>query len=273
MPGFHMEGPFLALPGAGADTLPGDVALVDEIMAATDGRVAAMSISPETPNTLPVIERLCALGIVPFMTHTRASVAETVAAIDAGARHATHFYAVFPAPAESDPGVRPVGAVEAILADSRCTVDFIADGVHVHPTAIRAAVTTKGYRNVMLCTDSNLGAGLADGVYDSPWGFRIEVSRARAVRIHRPGGADHGFLAGSALTMDRGIANLLAWLDLPEEQVWAMGTANPARLLGLAGKGTLRGGADADVVLWDQSGGGLRALRTWIGGKCVFSAE
>ena len=137
IPGFHMEGPFLALPGAGAETVPGDLGLLEELLAAADGRVAAMSISPEVPNILPVIERLCQRGIVPFMTHTRATAEQTQRAIDAGARHATHFYDVFPPPEETDPGVRPVGAVETILADPRCTVDFIADGVHVHPTAIR----------------------------------------------------------------------------------------------------------------------------------------
>ena len=88
----------------------------------------------------------------------------------------------------------------------------------------------------------------------------------------RPGSWLDGTLAGSALTMDRGIANLLAWLDLPEEQVWAMGTCNPARLLGLAAKGTLHVGADADLVLWDQTGGGPRAWHTWVQGCSVYEA-
>ena len=229
-----------------------------------------MSISPETPNILPVIERMCALGIVPFITHTRATLEQTQAAIDAGARHATHFYDVFPLPDETDPGVRPVGAVEAFLADPRCTVDFIADGVHVPPTAVRATLAAKSFRNVMLVTDSNVGAGLPPGLYDTPMG---KIATGDAARLHRPGMPLHGGLAGSTLTMDRGIANLLAWLDLPEEQVWAMGTSNVARLLGLADKGTLRVGADADLVLWEQNAGRPRALRTWVGGRCVYERK
>ena len=143
VPGLHLEGPFVAIPGAACATVDGDLGLLEELLAACRGRVSVMSVSPETPNVLPVIERLCERGIKVFLTHTRATVEQTQAALDAGATHATHFYDVFPAPAETEPGVRPVGVVETMLADPRATVDFIADGVHVHPMAIRAAVAAK----------------------------------------------------------------------------------------------------------------------------------
>ena len=267
MPGLHLEGPFLALPGGGCQTVPGDLGLLEELWAAAGGKLAAMSLSPEVQNILPVIERSCELGIVPIITHTRATVEQTEAAINAGARHATHFYDVFPIPDEVDPGVRPVGAVEAVLADSRCSVDFVADGVHVHPTAIKAVLAAKGFHNILLTTDSNIGAGLPPGTYDWPLG---KIVTGDAARILRPGSPMDGVLAGSTLTMDRGMANLLAWLDLPEEQVWAMGTSNVARLLGLAAKGSLRVGADADLVLWEQNAGRLCALRTWVAGRQVY---
>jgi len=273
MPGLHLEGPFLALAGAGAATVAGDVGLLNELWAAAGGKVAAMSISPEVPGILPVLERLGELGVVPLITHTRANVAQTQAAIDAGARHATHFYDVFPLPDETDPGVRPVGAVETIVADGRCTVDFIADGVHVHPTAIRAVLAAKGWQRILLITDANVGAGLPPGTYASPVGGMLRIAAGDAARMCLPGSPLDGGLAGSALTMDRGIGNLLAWLKLPEEQVWAMGSRNPARLLNLAGKGTLKVGADADLVLWDQTAAAPRALRTWVGGRCVFDSS
>jgi len=262
IPGLHIEGPFMAIGGAACPTLPGDLGLLERIIAACDGRLAAMSLSPDAPEIVPVIARLRERKIPVFITHTRASVEQTEAALDAGATHATHFYDVFYAPAETDPGVRPVGVVEAVLADPRATVDFIADGVHVHPTAIRAAVAAKSFAGVILITDSNIGAGLPAGVYDTPWGYPVRVSPETAARH-----ATKNTLAGSALTMDRGMANLLRWLDLPPEQIWAMGTLNPARLLGLTRKGRLEAGADADLVLWNDD---LRPAQTWVAGNCTY---
>jgi len=265
MPGLHLEGPFVALGGAACATMPGDLSLLNDMLAACHDRVAIMSISPDQKNILPVIENLRERGIVPFMTHTRASAEQTQAAIDAGARHATHFYDVFPVPEEKDPGVRPVGAVEAILGDRRVSVDFICDGVHVHPAAIRAALAAKSWGGVLLITDSNIGAGLPSGDYDTPWGYKVRVSLNNGTRH-----ATLNFLAGSALTMNLGIKNLLQWLDLPAEQVWAMGTLNPARLMNLTSKGRLTPGADADLVLWDDN---LEPIKTWVAGRCVYQAQ
>jgi N-acetylglucosamine-6-phosphate deacetylase len=262
IPGLHLEGPFMAVGGAACPTLPGDLALLDQLLAACRGRVTAMSLSPDTPHIVPVIHRLRERNISVFLTHTRATAEQTDAALAAGARHATHFYDVFYAPPETDPGVRPVGAVEAIFADPRATVDFIADGVHVHPAAIRAAVTAKTFAGVVLITDANIGAGLPPGIYDTPWGYPVKVSAETAARH-----ATKNFLAGSALTMNQGMANLFQWLNLPPEQIWAMGTLNPARLLGLTGKGRVEVGADADLVLWESD---FRPAQTWVGGVTTY---
>jgi N-acetylglucosamine-6-phosphate deacetylase len=262
IPGLHIEGPFMAVGGAACPTLPGDLSLLEQILSACAGRLAVMSVSPDAPGIGPVIRRLRKEKVTVFLTHTRATAEQTDAALEAGATHATHFYDVFYPPAESEPGVRPVGAVEAILADPRASVDFIADGVHVHPTAIRAALAAKTWAGIVLITDSNIGAGLPSGVYDTPWGYRVKVSPGDAARHETK-----NFLAGSALTMDRGMANLLAWLKLPPEQVWAMGTLNPARLLGLDRKGRLEPGADADLVLWNED---LTAAQTWVNGISVY---
>ncbi len=272
VPGFHLEGPFLKLSGAGARTREGDVAYLDRLIEAARGKVSAMSISPDTPGILPVIRHLVKHDIEVFMTHTQASVDQTLAAIDAGARHATHFYDVFPVPERTEPGVRPVGCVETILADPKVSVDFIADGIHVHPMAIKMALAAKGGQGVILITDANIGAGLGDGVYQTPWGYPIRVKENNAARIELPSEPRHGCLAGSALTMPRGIANLRRWLDVPEDQVWAMGTGNPARRMGWENKGGLSVGADADLVIWDDDDQGLRPYKTIVGGKLRYEA-
>jgi len=174
---------------------------------------------------------------------------------------------VFPLPQESDRGVRACGAVESLLADPRCSVDFIADGVHVHPMAIRCALAAKGFEKVLLITDSNIGAGLPEGVHDTPWGVTVRVQEGRGARVADVGNPKFGTLAGSALTMDAGIRNLDRWLELPSEQVWAMGTLNVAVLLGLKDLARMSAGAAADLVLWDED---LTARKTWIRGELAF---
>jgi len=269
-PGLHLEGPFLALPGAGAATVPGDLSLLDELLAAGGGRVLAMSVSPDSPHIIPVIERLRENHISVFLTHTRASVAETQSAIAAGARHATHFYNVFPCPPETEQGIRPLGAAEAILADPTCSVDFICDGIHVDPLMIRLALLAKGWYGLVAITDSNIGAGCGDGIYDTPWGYRVRVTQNNAVRVHRGDHPLHGLLAGSALTMDRALSNLIEWLPAPLHEVVALTTSNPARTVGLSQKGDLEAGADADLVLWRRTDSGLEAQQTWVRGNCVY---
>ncbi|MCF7855368.1 MAG: amidohydrolase family protein [Candidatus Pacebacteria bacterium] len=268
MPGLHLEGPFMALPGAGCDVVPGDLGLLDELLAACRGRVQVMSLSPDTPNILPVIERLREEGIVPFVTHTAATLQQTQAAIAAGARHATHFYDVFPVPPATDGGVRPVGTVEAFLANPDATVDFIADGCHVDPIAIQLAVRAKSCLSVAIITDGNVGAGLPAGEYPTPWGYPVRVEPGNGARIADPDHPSFGLLAGSALTMNVGMANVLDWLDEPPEMVWAMGTTTPARIAALPDKGSLAVGADADVVLWNDD---LNAARTWVKGEQVYN--
>lgn len=266
-PGFHLEGPFLALAGASALTTPADIAFLKELIAACNSRVRAVSISPEKPGILAVIEHLVSVGIAPFITHTQADPDQTQSAIDAGARHATHFYDVFPMPEVTEPGVRPAGAVEVILADRRATVDFICDGVHVHPAAIRAAFAAKGPKSVIAITDSNIGAGMPDGRYDTPWGYPVNVKQRDAARIADPGHPRFGALAGSSLTMNRAVRNLRSWLKVADHEIWAMATANPARAVNLADRGAIEQGARADLVLWNDD---FTPTMTWINGKLVY---
>ena len=271
--GLHLEGPFVALAGAATDPRPGDIGLLEELLDRCQGQLRIMSVSPEVPHILPVIEYLVGAGVVPFITHTAASVEETERAVDAGARHATHFYDVFPIPREQDPGVRMAGVVETVLADPRATCDFICDGVHVHPMAVRAAVAAKGWQGVSLITDGNVGAGLGPGIYETPWGYRVRLEEGNAPRIADAGHPMQGCLAGSALTMDAGMNNLLRWLNLPLEQIWAMGTVNPARVIGDPHLGAIREGAQADLVHWQREGDRWRVSKTWVAGRLVYDAD
>lgn len=272
IPGFHIEGPFVAKAGAACATLPGDVELLDAMVDASANRISIMSVAPDVPDILPVIKRLRKHGVVPFITHTQADVETTQAAIEAGARHATHFYDVFYAPEATDPGVRPAGAVEAFLADPRCTVDFIADGVHVHPVAIQAVLRAKTLRRVALITDAAIGAGMPPGVYETPWGYPIEIGARGGARNADPGHASYGGLSGSCLTLDSAINNICKWFNWSLAKTLPMATETPARILRQKA-GRIAPGYDADAVLWECRATGWSPVRTWVGGVPVWTAN
>jgi len=135
--------------------------------------------------------------------------------------------------------------------------------------AIRAAVAAKGVAGVSLITDASFGAGLGPGVYDTPWGYPVEAKPGNAPRIADPSHPNHGALAGSALTMNQGMSNLLKWIDRPEEDIWAMGTSSPARVLGISDRGKLEPGMRADLVLWNDDEA-LTPAAVWVGGRKIL---
>jgi len=266
--GFHLEGPFLKLTGA----LPADAisesneSRVQSLIRAALPFKAVFSISPDVKGIEKLLPVMSSNNTPVFMTHTAASVKETQIAIDSGARHATHFYDVFPCPPISEPGVRPCGAVEAILADERVSVDFILDGVHVDPVAVQMALIckSKGPGCVCLITDANVGAGLEPGRFvflnTGEIEFAYRGSPARMVKNNE--------LAGSGLTMDQALRNAVKWLKLTLPEAVNLVSANPAKVLGLErSKGKLDKGYDADLVILDKE---LNVRQTWIAGKKYF---
>ena len=149
-------------------------------------------------------------------------------------------------------------------------MDFIADGIHVDPMAIRAALAAKGPEGVALITDANIGAGLPAGTYETPWGFPVHVVPGQGARNADPRHPRYHGLAGSSLTMPEAVGNVRAWLDLPGAQPWAMASWHPARVLGLDSLGRLLPGAAADFVLWDERAHPPRAVTTWVRGRKVW---
>ncbi len=263
--GFHMEGPFLKLTGAlSSDAISGsNISRVESLIKAAEPYRAIFSISPDVSgieNILPLMSRN---NTPVFITHTMATVEQTQKAIELGAIHATHFYDVFPCPPVQDPGVRPCGAVEAVLADERVSVDFILDGVHVDPVAVKMALLCKrnGPGCVCLISDSNIGTGLEPGRYTFNTMGEIEFAHkgapARMVKDNT--------LAGSGLTLDQALRNAVKWLDIDLPEAVKMVSTNPAKVLGLDNsKGKLEKGYDADFVILNRE---LQVTQTWMKGK------
>jgi N-acetylglucosamine-6-phosphate deacetylase len=265
--GFHLEGPFLSLTGALPPEALGnaDLERVENLIRAAKPYKAIFSISPEFEDITTLIPTMAKGNTPVFMTHTKANVSQTVEAIKVGACHATHFYDVFYAPEMTDPGVRPCGAVEAILASPNVSVDFILDGVHVDPIAVKMSLQCKGSEKVCLITDANVGAGMGAGRYKFG-GTEVEIACLGApARLVKCGG-----LAGSGLTMNLAVKNAVKLLGVELPLAVKMASANPAKVLRLENKGLIKEGFDADMVMLDDQ---FKVLKTIIGGQCCYECE
>lgn len=269
--GFHLEGPFLKITGSlTSNAIAGaDINRVMLLIESAKPFKAIFSISPDIEGIETLIPSMASGNTPIFITHTAASVLQTQIAIELGAKHATHFYDVFPCPAVKDPGVRPCGAVEAILADKRTSVDFILDGVHVDPVAVKMAMACKsqGPGNVCLITDSNVGAGLEPGRFvfgdSGEIEFAYKGAPARKTKDNT--------LAGSGLTMDQALKNAVKWLDISLPEAINMVSYNPAKVIGVDNcKGKIQVGYDADFVIMDQQ---LNIVQTWIGGEIFYKYD
>lgn len=146
--------------------------------------------------------------------------------------------------------------------DSRATLEFIVDGIHMHPAVIQLAIAARGMRDIALVTDAVAPAGLPEGKYEFV-GREVIVCDG-AVRL------TNGSLASSILTLDRAARNIVAFTKLGWPQAIAMGTRIPARIAGVgARKGNVVPGGDAELVALDEQG---FVQRTWVRGRPAYHA-
>ncbi|MGA8871608.1 MAG: N-acetylglucosamine-6-phosphate deacetylase [Candidatus Acidiferrales bacterium] len=237
--GIHLEGPFISKARRGvhpADALAKpSVATLGKFIEAADGLMKIVTLAPELPGALELIAAAVAAKIVAAIGHTDADYDQARAAIHAGARHAVHMYNAMRPFEHRDPGV-----VGAILTDPEVTAEVIADLVHVAGPAIQVLIGTKGFDTVLLVSDGIAATGMPDGKYRLG---NFEVSVKDGVARN-----SEGKLAGSTLTMDRALRNIVG-IGVPLQDAVRMATVLPARRLGLAGKkGIIAVGADADLV-------------------------
>jgi len=237
--GIHLEGPFISKARRGVH--PQDaiarpsVETLQKFFEAADGLVKIVTVAPEIPGALQLIEHAAAAKVVAAIGHTDADYNQARAAIRAGARHAVHFYNAMRPFSHRDPGV-----IGAVLTDPEVTAEIIADGVHVDGPAIQVLLGCKGFDTVLLVSDGIAATGMPEGSYRLG-NFEVTVKDGVARN-------SEGKLAGSTLTLDRAIREVVA-LGVPLKDAVRMATILPARRLGLAGKkGIIAVGADADLV-------------------------
>ncbi|HSL20431.1 MAG TPA: N-acetylglucosamine-6-phosphate deacetylase [Vicinamibacterales bacterium] len=231
-----------------------DILAVIEAAAADVGIV---TLAPELEGAIDLIASLVARGHRVAIGHTAATYEQARAAIEAGARHATHLYNRMTPLTHRSPGV-----VGAVLESDEVAAELIADAVHVHPAAMRAAIAAKGPSKVMGITDGTAGSGLPPGSNATLGGRPITVGDVARL-------AD-GTLAGSTLTMDRAFARLVTVVNLSLGDAATLTSTTAARELGLAGHGVIAPGAVADLVLLDA---GYGVAQTWVGGELAFSRD
>jgi N-acetylglucosamine-6-phosphate deacetylase len=255
--GIRLEGPFInpARKGAHDPAMlrPPDPAELTELL--NLGPIRLVDLAPELDVDFRLLRTLVDHDVVACIGHTAATYEEALAAIGSGVRHCTHLFNAMP-PLEH----RAPGAAGALLSDRRATVEIIADGVHVHPGAIRVAVAARWPHAIALVTDAMSAAGLPPGDYT--FLGRHVVARDGAVRL-----AD-GTLAGSILTMDQAVRNMVNLAEVAWQDAIRMATATPASVSGDDyRKGSIRPGLDADLVALDADG---RVMRTWRSGEVAF---
>lgn len=255
--GLHLEGPFISQARRGVHP-PNHIqeALLETLHRYNDAsgaNVRIITIAPEIPGALEMIRYAAGKGIVCSIGHTNADYEQAQAAIDAGARHATHTFNAMRPIEHRNPGV-----AGAVLTDRRVFADMIVDGLHVLPPMVDLFLRCKGTDRAVLISDAMSATGMPPGQYRlGEFDVKVEGLRCDC----------HGKLAGSVLTLDVAIRNVMQFADWDLQNAVRIVTLNPARLLGIEKqKGQLVPGADADLVVLSQSG---EILRTFISGQGI----
>lgn len=240
--GAHLEGPYLNVAKCGVQD-PRYIrrAEPEETSVLLDrGIIRLLALAPEFEENLQLLDECVRRGVTVALAHTDADYEQVLAAVERGARQATHTFN-----AMSSFGHRQPGVAGAVLALPQLRAELIADTVHVHPAAMRALVAAKGPSGVILITDARRATGMSDGE---------DVSDGRIIRV-RDGAArlPDGTLAGSVLTMEVALRNVARATGLSLQELWPMTSLNAARAVGVSAmKGSLEVGKDADLVLLDD---------------------
>jgi N-acetylglucosamine-6-phosphate deacetylase len=245
--GIHLEGPWLSAAHCGAhdprQLRDADLAEIDALLSIGGDAIRMVTLAPERSGSDKAISRFIAAGVVVAVGHTDATYEQTRHAVGLGATVGTHLFNAMRAVHHREPG-----PAIALLEDPRVIVELIADGVHVHPAMQRAVIDAAGADRVALVTDATAAAGLGNGEYQLG---TVEIDVVEQVARVR----GTSTIAGSTATMDqlfRAAAGFGSDRDAALVAAVKLTSTTPARALGLDSVGSLRPGADADLVVLDR---------------------
>jgi N-acetylglucosamine-6-phosphate deacetylase len=217
--------------------------------------VSMVTLAPELPTALDVARLLARRGVIVAAGHTDATTDDVMAAIEAGVTHLTHMFNAMRPLHHREPG--PIGVA---MGHPTLTAGLIVDGIHLHPLTVAAVWAAMGPR-LNLVTDAMASLGSPSGPMHLG-GMTVTTGAEGVVN-------DDGVLAGSNLSLDQAVRNLADWTGCSVADAIATVTATPAGLLGLAAKGRVAVGADADLVLLDEA---LNVVATVVAGAVAYDS-
>ncbi|MCD6488090.1 MAG: N-acetylglucosamine-6-phosphate deacetylase [Desulfurococcales archaeon] len=260
--GLHLEGPYINPVKAGAQNKEfirnPSVKEFDEYYKTAGGAIKEITVAPEIPGALNFIRYVSAKKVVVQIGHTNATYRETINGIIAGASKATHLFNGMRGIHHREPGV-----VVALMQSKSVYLEIITDFIHVSPEMIKFVIDYAKPDRVMLVTDAISATGLPDGEYELG-GLRIVVEKGVSRLV------DTGGLAGSTLTMDKALRNIVS-LGFSLNTAFEMASITPAKAIGIKEElkiGSVKPGYRADLVILDKN---LEVVATIIEGYVVYS--
>ncbi len=254
--GAHLEGPFLSAAKKGAQNgaflHDPDISMLKRLQEAAEGCVKLVTLAPEQPGAMEFIREAVSMGIAVSLGHTTADYDTAKTAFEAGANHTTHTYNAMPPFVHRNPGV--IGAA----FDSGAFAELICDGVHIHPSVVRATFRLFGKERMLLVSDTMRAAGMPDGNYTL--GGQAVIVKGPLCTLE-----DGTTIAGSATNLMTCMRTAVSF-GVPLADAVRACTFNPAQSIGIESRvGTLDAGKEASIVLLNQEDLSIR--------KIIFKGE
>ncbi len=258
--GIHMEGPWISKVRCGVHPTASienpSLEMFDRYYRAANGSLRLITIAPELPGAIELVSEAVKRGVRISVGHTDGEVYDADAAIRAGATHATHTFNAMRPLNHRDPGV-----LGRILESETVSAEIIVDGIHVDPVVIELFLRCKGADQAVLVTDAISAAGMPDGKYRLGT-FEVTVTGDRCEL--------DGKLAGSVLTLERAVRNVMQYSGWNLGQSVRLATANPARVVGESTRGILTPGVRADINVLSPKG---EVIECFAGGQTTIGTS
>jgi len=266
--GAHLEGPYINLEMKGGMDekylhLPRPEEY-EELIKVGGRTLKIMTLSPELPGSIPLIKSLYENGTIVSLGHSLATEDDLRGAMKAGLSHICHLFNAFPREKPRELGVREPKLSDICLVTEGLTAEVICDGIHVHPLIIRLAIKAMGLNNIVAMTDSMVGTGLPEGIYEMSDGRKFYTKKDDVARLVE----NKRMIVGSILTMNYALKNLITKCGLSLLEASQITSLNPAKVIGLDNKvGSIEVGKRANLAVLNAD---FECLLTFIEGKLVY---